>query len=186
MLIATCGRGRYGGGAWCRSPHAEPDACMRVITKSSVSTTLCPRVPVSPGRDASPWLASVGCAQIGSVFPTGYRGGPESAGPLRWSARNVGSRSLPDQQVTRSSPACNAAPKRIKPAFDGVSQALGGRNAGQPFWVSVNLSGTMTSSRVRSWMDALPSPYSVSLMPWRRISSTLLTPRSPFAARPHR
>src|SRR5690606_38373116 len=50
----------------------------------------------------------------------------------------------------------------------------------------VKSSGTSTSPASRSWIDALPSPYSVLSMPCRRISSTLCTPRSPPAARPHR
>ena len=51
---------------------------------------------------------------------------------------------------------------------------------------SSNPDGTMMSSRDISVTEDLPSPYSVSLTPCRRISRTLVTPRSPAAAIPNR
>ena len=50
----------------------------------------------------------------------------------------------------------------------------------------VNPGGIRTSSGVRSSIDSRPSPSRVSSIPARRISSTLATPASPFAARPQR
>src|SRR5262249_45157209 len=46
--------------------------------------------------------------------------------------------------------------------------------------------GTTTSSAVTSWIEARPSPFRVSSMPARRIWRTLVTPASPFTARPQR
>jgi len=46
--------------------------------------------------------------------------------------------------------------------------------------------GTSTSSGLRSWTDARPSPSSAESIPPRRMSKTFLTPADPFAASPHR
>src|ERR1700761_1641300 len=56
----------------------------------------------------------------------------------------------------------------------------------QILWSMAKPSGTIRSSGVRSRTEDLPRPSRVSLTPWRRISSTLVTPRSPLAAMPHR
>ena len=112
--------------------------------------------------------------QPGDIAETAYF--LASAGPGTSPGRRCTSTAAPAPPGARTAGAAPFPPGHARPAPP----------AGQSFWSSVNPSGTMTSSRVTSWTDARPSPYRVSLIPWRRISSTLLTPCWPLAAMPHR
>src|SRR5690606_30757947 len=88
------------------------------------------------------------------------------------------------EQTQRCAAEQDAVP--VEAAYLGIQDEPGAGPNRLHYMPRVNPSGMSTSSGVRSCTDALPSPYRVESMPWRRISSTLCTPRSPLAAMPHR